>query len=92
MDASNMRRALSILCLTPLFGSAVSAQPIDQPVARPAPIYASAGWPEPGIIDLRPLQRPCWNGSRWYGPYGYICYRTRTTRQGFPVDVARIGY
>ncbi|SFM78402.1 hypothetical protein SAMN05192568_10567 [Methylobacterium pseudosasicola] len=30
----------------------------------------------------RPAVPPCLSGSRWYGPYGYICYHYRPTVGG----------
>ena len=68
------------LCTSLLFGSNVGAHPIEVSVARPVPICAVDGLSPPDVGALRPLASACVHGSRWYGPYGYICYRTRAAR------------
>jgi hypothetical protein len=44
-------------------------------IALPGPV-AVAGAPCPTLC--RPAPPRCLSGSRWYGPYGSICYRYRT--------------
>ena len=68
------------LCASLLSGSEVGAHPMEGSVARPMPICAVEGLSQYNVGALRPLASTCVHGSRWYGPYGYICYRTRAAR------------
>lgn len=63
--------------------------PVDA-VAAPLSARYGAEMPQPPALLVgepftgvscptlcRPAAPPCLSGSRWYGPYGYICYRYR---------------
>ena len=80
MDGYKIPLVALTACASVMFGSDVGAHPIEGSVARPVPICAVDGWTPQNVGPLRPLAPPCVQGSRWYGPYGYICYRTRAAR------------
>lgn len=73
--------SLLLLCVGSLLPvDAIAAPSSLRFVAYPTGIalpgsVAVAGAPCPTLC--RPAPPRCLSGSRWYGPYGYICYRYR---------------
>ena len=73
--------AAAVAALIPVTARATEAVPYAHAVGadaafRPAPLVRIAT----GCIGFcRAAYPPCRVGSRWYGPYGYVCYRPEPT-------------